>query len=135
MCRAPVFLEDPTIPMDNNRSERILRGPVISRRLSFRSGGPAGAKTAGHLLSVPQTAKQAGLNPYRYMLDWLDACACNRGQAPSDLSPWLTWEMDEQRVEALRAPPIRRWTPANGPPAAAPAHASGSTLARSLTPR
>ncbi len=82
-----VFLEDPAIPMDNNYSERTLRGPVISRRLSFGSGGPAGAETAGRLLSVLQTAKQVGLNPYRYMLDWLDACARNRGQAPSELSP------------------------------------------------
>ncbi len=123
-----VFLEDPAIPMDNNYSERTLRGPVISRRLSFGSGGPAGAETAGRLLSVLQTAKQAGLNAYRYMLDWLDACARNRGQAPSDLSPWLPWEMDEQRIEELRAHPIRWWTPANGPPATAPADAPDSTF-------
>ncbi len=123
-----VFLEDPAIPMDNNYAERTLRGPVISRRLSFGSGGPAGAETAGRLLSVLQTARVAGLNPYRYMLDWLDACARNRGQAPSELSPWLPWEMDEQRIEELRAPPIRWWTPANGPPAAAPADAPDSTF-------
>ena len=125
-----VFLEDPGIPMDNNLSERTLRGPVISRRLSFGSGGPAGAKTAGRLLSVLHTAQLAGLNPYSYMLDWLDACARNRGQAPSDLSPWLPWEMDKQRMEELRAPPERWWTPANGPPAAASAQAPDRTFPR-----
>ncbi len=84
-----VFLEDPGIPMDNNRSEWTLRGPVISRQRRFGPGGPARAKTAGRLLSVLQTARVAGLNPYRCPQDWLDAYARNRGQAPSDLSPWL----------------------------------------------
>ncbi len=129
-----MFLEDPGIPMDNNRSERTLRGPVISRQRRFGPGGPAGAKPAGHLLSVLQTARVAGLNPYRCPQDWLDAYARNRGQAPSDLSPWLPWEMDEQRMEEPRAPPIRCWTPANGPPAAALAPAPGSTVPRAACP-
>ena len=87
------FLEDPRIPMDNNGSERILRGPAISRHVNFGSGGPAGAKAARCLLSMLATAHLAGLNVYRYLLDWLDACARNEGQAPADLSPWLPWEM------------------------------------------
>ncbi len=34
-----VFLEDPGIPTDNNRSEWTLRGPVISRQRRFGPGG------------------------------------------------------------------------------------------------
>ena len=33
------FVADPRIPLDNNLSERVLRGPVIARYTSFGSGG------------------------------------------------------------------------------------------------
>lgn len=36
-----MFLEDPRIPTENNRSKIILRCPVILRHLSFDSSGPA----------------------------------------------------------------------------------------------
>ncbi|MDE0104661.1 MAG: hypothetical protein OXN89_19980 [Bryobacterales bacterium] len=91
--------------MDNNRPERTVRGPVTWRYVCLGSGGPNGAKAAGPLLSVMQTAHWAGLNPYRYMLVWLNVCEGNRGQAPADLSPWLPWEIDKRRMEALRPPP------------------------------
>ena len=103
-----VFLDDPRVPMENNLSERTLRGPVISRYLSFGSGGPNGAKTAGLLLSVLETVRLAGLNAYTWVHDWLEACARNRGQPPADLRPWLPWEMSAERKRELRAPP--RWS-------------------------
>ena len=56
------------------------RIPTISRYVSFGSGGPAGANAAGRLLSILATAHLAGLNVYRYLLDWLDACARNEEQ-------------------------------------------------------
>ena len=103
-----VFLDDPRVPMENNLSERTLRGPVISRYLSFGSGGPNGAKTAGLLLGVLETVRLAGLNTYTWVHDWLEACARNRGQPPTDLRPWLPWEMSAERKCELRAPP--RWS-------------------------
>ena len=102
------FLDDPRVPMDNNLPERTLRGPVISRYLSFGSGGPQGAKTAGLLLGVLETVRLAGLNAYTWVHDWLEACARNRGQPPADLRPWLPWEMSAERQRQLRAPP--RWS-------------------------
>ena len=100
------FLDDPRIPLDNNLSERVLRGPVIARYTSFGSGGPDGARAAGLLFGVLATVRLAGLNPYTWMLDWLAACARHGGQAPPQLAPWLPWRMSQQRREQLsQAPP------------------------------
>ena len=42
-----VFLRDARVSLDNNASERVLRGPVIARHTCFGSGGPDGARVAG----------------------------------------------------------------------------------------
>ena len=43
-----VFLDRPDVPMDNNFSERMLRGAAIGRRLSFGSDSEAGARFHGN---------------------------------------------------------------------------------------
>ena len=80
------FAADLRIPIDNNASERALRGPVIARLTSFGSGGPDGARAAGLLFGVLATVRMAGLNLYAFVLDWLGACARN-GQ----VRPRRTW--------------------------------------------
>jgi transposase len=35
---------------------------------------------------------------------FLSSCADNGGQAPLDLSPFLPWEMDEERKQKLSCP-------------------------------
>ena len=104
------FVADPRIPLDNNASERVLRGPVIARYTSFGSGGPDGARAAGLLFGVLATVRLAGLNPYTWMLDWLAACARNGNQAPQDLDAWLPWRLSEQRREQLSKAPTE-WIP------------------------
>ena len=103
-----VFLRDPRVPLDNNASERVLRGPVIARHTCFGSGGPDGARVAGLMFGVFATLRLAGLNPYTRALDYLDACADNRGRPPERLDPWLPWLMDEDRKQELRGPPVRQ---------------------------
>ncbi len=108
-----VFLAHPAVPLDNNLAERTLRGPVIARRLSFGSGGPHGAEAIGLLCGVLATVKLAGLNPYTWLLDYLNACAANRGQPPAQLDPWLPWCMHPARQQALSQPPAQPWPHAN----------------------
>ena len=105
------FVADPRIPLDNNSSERALRGPVIARWTSFGSGGPDGARAAGLLFGVLLTVLWAGLNPYAWMLDWLQACARHGGQAPPQLDPWLPWRMSAQRRAQLSQAPAGGWGP------------------------
>jgi hypothetical protein len=55
------FLHDPAIEPTNNRSERSLRGAVISRKLSHGSKNERGAEAFAAFTSVVQTAvKNAG---------------------------------------------------------------------------
>ena len=99
-----VFLERPSVPMDNNFAERVLRGPVIGRRLSFGSDSQAGARFTAMMYSVLGTLSSNGIDPLRWLEAWLTACAENGGRAPGDLSAWLPWSMSTQRRRALMAP-------------------------------
>ena len=99
-----VFVERPSVPMDNNQSERMLRGPVIGRRLSFGSDSEAGAGFTAMMYSVLGTLSSNGIDPLRWLDAWLTACAENGGRAPGDLSAWLPWSMNAERRRALTAP-------------------------------
>ena len=99
-----VFVERPSVPMDNNAAERALRGPVIGRRLSFGSDSEAGARFTAMMYSVLGTLASNGIDPLRWLDAWLMACAENGGRAPGDLSAWLPWSMGAERSRALMAP-------------------------------
>lgn len=43
------------------------------------------------MLTLFQTLALHGVDDREYLLAYLAACAKNRGQAPSDLTPWLPW--------------------------------------------
>ena len=100
-----VFLAKPEVPMDNNAAERALRRPVIGRKLSFGSHSQRGAKLTGCLLSVYATLQRAGLNPYRWTLAYLQACADNCGRPPADARAWLPWGLNPERARAWRGTP------------------------------
>ena len=99
-----VFLERPRTPMDNNLAERLLRGPVIGRRLSFGSDSGTGAKLAALMYSVVGTLNLNGIDVRCWLDAWLAACAENGGRPPDDLAPWLPWSMDDARRRELTAP-------------------------------
>ena len=99
-----VFVERPRTPMDNNLAERLLRGPVIGRRLSFGSDSVGGAKLAALMYSVVGTLNLNGIDVPRWLDAWLAACAHNGGRPPDDLAPWLPWSMEPARRRELAAP-------------------------------
>ena len=96
-----VFVERPLVPMDNNRTERILRDPVIGRRLSFGSDSERGAGFTAMMYSVARTLAINGIDVRRWLKDYLTACAENGGRPPEDLSPWLPWSMGAARRREL----------------------------------
>ena len=99
-----VFVDHPRTPMDNNLAERLLRGPVIGRRLSFGSDSVAGAKLAALMYSVVGTLNLNGIDVPRWLDAWLAACARNGGRPPDDPAPWLPWSMEQERRRELAAP-------------------------------
>jgi transposase len=62
-----VFLTDPDVPLDNNRTERALRGVVLGRKNHFGSRSERGTKVAAMMYSLVETAKINGVDPELYL--------------------------------------------------------------------
>ena len=100
-----VFIDRPGTPMDNNFAERVLRGPVIGRKLSYGSDSLEGARFSAMMYGVFETLRLNRIDVGRWLTAWLTACAQNGGRPPDDLAPWLPWSMDEKRRQAFANPP------------------------------
>ena len=86
----------------HNFSEREIRPSVIVRKLSLGSKSVSAAELMSVMISVLLTLKLHGIREYDWLMDYLGACAANGGEAPKDLSAWLPWSMDAQRLERFR---------------------------------
>ncbi len=73
------FLAHGTLPIDNNRAERGLRGPVIGRKNFFGNHSRRGAATTAVLYSLIESAKLNGLDLYKYLVNTIDAS--HRGES------------------------------------------------------
>jgi transposase len=63
------IVEDPRIPLDNNATERAIRGPVVGRKNHYGSKSQRGTEVAALFYSLIETAKLHGLNPTTFLLD------------------------------------------------------------------
>jgi transposase len=95
-----LFVDDPRIPMDNNASERRLRGPAVGRKNYYGSGSLWSGRLAAMLFSIFATLKMAKLNPRKWLQWYLDSCAKEGGKAPTDIQPFLPWNLtaEERRL-------------------------------------
>jgi transposase len=97
-----LFVDDPRIPMDNNLSERRLRGPALGRKNYYGSGALWSGRLAATLFSILATLKLGQINP-RLWLNWyLQRCAEAGGQAPQDIEPFLPWNLSPEMRAKLR---------------------------------
>jgi transposase len=99
-----VFLNDPRIPLDNNRAERLLRNPVILRKNSFGSGAPWAGYLAAKIFSIFQTWLINGLDPEKLLLDFFRECSKTPGIPPPDISDFLPWKMSQERKTKYALP-------------------------------
>lgn len=76
--RLNVFVKDVRVPLDNNATERGIRGPVVGRRNHFGSKTSLGTDVASIFYSLIETAKLVGVNPAAYLLE--AARAHDRGE-------------------------------------------------------
>jgi len=58
---------DPRIPLDNNATERAIRGPVVGRKNHYGSKSRLGTQVAATLYTVLETAKLHGVDPAAYL--------------------------------------------------------------------
>lgn len=62
------FLKDGRLEIDNNRSERAIKPFIIGRKNWLFANTPRGAKASAIIYSVIETAKENGLNPFKYLM-------------------------------------------------------------------
>ena len=97
-----VFLEDGNLELDNNRGERSIKPFVIGRKNFLFANTPRGARASAITYSLVETAKENGLNPYRYLeylFERLPNIPVEDQDALADLLPW-----SECLPEGLRRP-------------------------------
>ena len=70
----------------------------------YGSGSLWSAQLAAALFSIFKTLELWGINPRHWLSDYLGACADHGGQAPSDITSYLPWEMTPARRQALSRP-------------------------------
>jgi transposase len=101
------FVEDPRIPMDNNASERQVRGPALGRKNYYGSGALWSGHLAAMLFSLFATLAKWNLNPRDWLTWYLQTCAEAGGTAPQDITPFLPWNLSaEQRATLTTRPPV-----------------------------
>jgi transposase len=61
------FLADPRIPLDNNATERAIRGPVVGRKNFYGARSQRGTEVAALFYSLFETAKLRGVEPKAYL--------------------------------------------------------------------
>ncbi len=61
------FLDDPLIPLDNNRTERALRGMVLGRKNHYGSRSVRGTQVAAILYTLIETCILCGVDPQEYL--------------------------------------------------------------------
>ena len=62
------YLEDGRLELSNNRAERSIKPFVMGRKNWLFANTPGGAQASAMIYSLIETAKENGLDPYRYLL-------------------------------------------------------------------
>jgi transposase len=99
------FVDDVRIPLDNNASERKVRGPAVGRKNYYGSGALWSGRLAARLFSLVATLALAKVNVRKWLAWYLQSCAEAGGKAPKDITPFLPWNLsDERRREMVIEP-------------------------------
>lgn len=98
-----VFLENGDVPMDNNASERAIRGFCIGKKNWEMIDTVHGASASAIIYSISETAKANGLKPYEYFEYLLTEIPKHQDESSkeflADLLPW-----SEKLPEYIRKP-------------------------------
>ena len=98
-----VFLENGNVPMDNNASERALRGFCIGKKNWEMIDTVHGASASAIIYSISETAKANGLKPYEYFEYLLTEIPKHQDESSTDfLADLLPWS--EKLPEYIRKP-------------------------------
>ncbi len=84
------YLKDGRLELSNNRAERSIKPFVIDRKNFLFANTPGGAKSSAVIFSLIETARENGLDPYRYLV-WLLQTASQLCPADPTSDPNSEW--------------------------------------------
>ena len=61
------FIDDPRVPLDNNATERSIRGIAVGRKNHYGSKSQRGTEVAALYYSLVESAKLTGIDPVTYI--------------------------------------------------------------------
>jgi len=99
------FLLDGRLEIDNNRAERSIKAFVIGRKNFLFANTPNGAKASATIYSIVETAKENGLNPFKYLeylFEKLPNIDRDDPAAIAELFPWAPAVQDKCGVPARK---------------------------------
>jgi transposase len=97
----------PMIGLDNNPAERMIRGPVVTRKNAGGSHNGQTARNAAVIWTVTATAQMAGLNLLTWLTAYLNECGRNGGKplAGPALERFLPWNASPDDLRTWAQPP------------------------------
>jgi transposase len=81
------YLESPYLSIDNNASENAIRPIALGRKNWLHLGSDRGGRTAATLLSLVQSCKNLGNEPFAYLRDVLARVSTHPASRIDDLLP------------------------------------------------
>jgi transposase len=97
----------PMVSLDNNAAERMIRGPVVTRKNAGGSRHEDSARNAAVIWTVTATAQMAGLNVLTWLTAYLDECGRNGGKPLTGpaLERFLPWNASPGDLDTWATPP------------------------------
>lgn len=81
------YLQDGSIPIDNNASERALRGVAVGRKNWLFAGSEAGARAAAVHYSLIESCRRLGINAFLFLRDVLSKLPTHPQSRVDELTP------------------------------------------------
>ena len=88
------FVDDPQAGIDNNPAENAIRPIALGRKNWLFIGNERSGRAAANIMSVINTCKRAGVEPYAYLLDVIRRLPSMK---TTELAPLLPPEWKRQR--------------------------------------
>jgi transposase len=101
-----VYVEDGRLEIDNNRSERCIKGIVLGRKNYMFMGSVRGGKAAAIIYSLIETCKQNEVDPVAYFADVLARIPTHPNKRIHELLPY-NWKPPQIREVEMEPPDSR----------------------------
>jgi len=106
------FVDDPKIPMDNNRVEQIFRLVANLRKTSYGVHSEKFGHITARFLTIFTTLDMHSINVRHFLEQYMEAVAANGGNAPDSIADFLPWSMSDKIRKKLQ---LKRQTICEGP--------------------